>query len=80
MSDIPVVDCQGMACPMPILHIRLKLNELSTGDQLIARCTDLSFERDLAQFCRLASVTCLGINKTETYTDYLFKLNEISHL
>ena len=80
MAERFYVDCTGLLCPMPILRIRLKLNELSTGDELLARCTDPAFERDLERFCVLSSVTCIGLTKTEYYTDYLFKVSEISHL
>lgn len=79
MPDIPLVDCTGLDCPLPILHIRIKLNELRSGDRLIARCTDLSFERDLERFCLLASITLLGMNKLQAYTDYLFQVNEIPY-
>jgi tRNA 2-thiouridine synthesizing protein A len=80
MSALPVVDCRGLLCPLPILHIRLKVNELCSGDEILAYCDDPSFERDLAQFCRLASLTCLEVLKQSDYTSYRLKLNDISHL
>lgn len=73
-SGIPIVDCRGMVCPFPILHIRLRINELSPGDELIAFCDDLSFEGDLERFCRLASLRCVSKTKTEDYTRYRFVL------
>jgi TusA-related sulfurtransferase len=75
-SGIPIVDCRGMVCPFPILHIRLRINELSPGDELIAFCDDLSFEGDLERFCRLASLSCTGKMKNEGYTAYSFLLIE----
>lgn len=80
MNDLPVVDCRGMLCPMPILHIRLKLNELSPGDEVLAWCTDPTFERDIAVFCNLSSVTLLETVKLDTHTAYRFKVQDISHL
>jgi len=76
MSDygIPIVDCRGMVCPFPILHIRLRINELSPGDELIACCDDLSFKGDLERFCRLASLRCLEVTESIDYTTYRFVL------
>ena len=80
MSEIPIVDCRGLDCPMPILRIRLKLNELAPGDTLIAWCTDLSFRTDFARFCILSSVSPLDITEYPDYTAYHIKVNDISHL
>lgn len=78
--SVPLVDCRGMNCPLPILHIRLRINELAAGDELIAWCTDPTFERDIERFCFLASLNFLGKTPATDYTEYRFKLKEISHL
>jgi tRNA 2-thiouridine synthesizing protein A len=50
-SDVRVVDCRGMACPQPVWHTRLAIEELGPGAELEVLATDPMAELDLAVFC-----------------------------
>lgn len=47
------LDCSGMQCPGPIMHMQLKqaMDELVSGQALRMRGTDLSFAGDLQGWC-----------------------------
>ena len=45
------LDAKGLACPLPVLRARKRLNALPAGDRLEVEATDLSAVKDFAAFC-----------------------------
>lgn len=75
MYDIEIksksVDCRGLACPLPILHVRLALNTMCSGEILDILADDPTFDKDFDKFCHLASITLLeSIRITPKITYY----------
>ncbi len=65
------VDCRGLACPLPILHVRLALNTMRSGEMLDILADDPTFDKDFQKFCHLASITLLTSTRiTPTLTFY----------
>jgi tRNA 2-thiouridine synthesizing protein A len=70
VSHIPLVDCRGLLCPLPIVKVRLKLNLLQKGDEILILADDPVFATDFKRFCYLASLSILASEKTPEYQAY----------
>ena len=51
-KDPLVVDTQGLYCPEPIMILHSKIDELSSGDELIVLASDPATKRDIPKFCQ----------------------------
>lgn len=69
-----VVDCRGLACPLPILHVRLALNTMQAGEVLEILADDPTFAKDFAQFCHLAQVDWIQTDAAEHHTRYWIRV------
>jgi TusA-related sulfurtransferase len=73
-----LVDCRGMKCPMPIVQIRLALNHLGKGDEVMIYADDPTFSQEFLRFCYLADLKCITrtiVNEASTsYETYHAKL------
>jgi tRNA 2-thiouridine synthesizing protein A len=69
-----IVNCIGLKCPMPIIQVRLALNQLHKDDELIVYADDPAFSSEFLRFCQLADL--LLITKTEhpTFQEYHVKI------
>ena len=48
-----VLDCMGLACPMPIFKTSNKIKELNTGQVLEIQSDDDGIEKDMPAWCRM---------------------------
>ncbi|MGL5252053.1 MAG: sulfurtransferase TusA family protein [Moraxella sp.] len=46
------VDAKGLACPMPLLKLKMALRSLNIGDCVYLTATDPNSEHDIGAFCR----------------------------
>jgi tRNA 2-thiouridine synthesizing protein A len=46
------IDCKGLSCPEPILHTKMAINELSSGQVLEVFATDPGSINDMAAWAR----------------------------
>jgi len=46
------LDTIGLRCPEPVMMIRKKIRQLSTGETLLITADDPSTTRDIPSFCR----------------------------
>ena len=46
------IDATGLVCPEPLMIVRNKVREMTSGEVLFVLATDPSTERDFANFCR----------------------------
>ncbi|WP_017445308.1 sulfurtransferase TusA family protein [Gayadomonas joobiniege] len=45
-----ILDCRGLVCPMPLLKLKLKLKQMSSGDQLKLWLTDTGSKTDIPRW------------------------------
>jgi len=58
-----VVDCVGMACPMPIFKTSNKIKEMQSGQVVEVQSDDDGIEKDMPAWCRMTGNEYLGLTK-----------------
>lgn len=56
-----VLDCYGLACPMPIFKTANKMKELGPGKVLEVRADDEGIEKDMPAWCNRTGNEYLGL-------------------
>ena len=59
------LDCRRLLCPMPVIKVQDKVNELSQGQELLAVCTDPGVQNDIPAWCRINGHQVLSIEKDD---------------
>lgn len=54
------VDARRLLCPMPVIRLQNKVNELQPGDEVEITCTDPGALNDIPAWCRINGHTVLG--------------------
>ncbi len=57
------IDAVGLYCPMPIVKLKLGLEEIDANKIIELLADDPSFEEDVAQWCHTTGNTLLSIDK-----------------
>jgi len=60
-----VLDCVGLACPMPIFKTSTKIKELQPGQILEVQSDDGGIEKDMPAWCKLTGNEFLGFTKDQ---------------
>ena len=47
------IDCQRLLCPMPVIRVQDRVEQLQPGDLLTAICTDPGALQDIPAWCRI---------------------------
>jgi TusA-related sulfurtransferase len=69
-----VLDCVGLACPMPIFKTSGKISEMKTGQVLEVQSDDDGIEKDMPAWCKLTGNKYLGlVKKNGEYHVYVRK-------
>ena len=68
------LDCKRLLCPMPVIRVQDKVNELEPGDELVAICTDPGVQNDIPAWCRINGHEVLSIETTEDEYRILIKV------
>ena len=58
-----VIDCVGLACPMPIFKTANKIKELAPGQILEVQSDDDGIEKDMPAWCKMTGNEFLGLSK-----------------
>jgi tRNA 2-thiouridine synthesizing protein A len=58
-----VLDCVGLACPMPIFKTSNKIKEMQPGQILEVQSDDDGIEKDMPAWCRMTGNEYLGLVK-----------------
>jgi TusA-related sulfurtransferase len=58
-----VLDCVGLACPMPIFKTSNKIKELKPGQILEVQSDDDGIEKDMPAWCKMTGNEFLGMVK-----------------
>ena len=56
-----ILDCVGLACPMPIFKTSNKIKELASGQLLEVQSDDDGIVKDMPAWCKLTGNEFLGI-------------------
>lgn len=69
-----VLDCVGLACPMPIFKASTKIKEMRSGQVLEVQSDDGGIEKDMPAWCRMTGHEYLGLTRHgEEYHVYVKK-------
>jgi tRNA 2-thiouridine synthesizing protein A len=69
-----ILDCVGLACPMPILKTSNKIKEMQPGQVLEVRSDDDGIEKDMPAWCKRTGHEYLGfVKENEEYRVFLRK-------
>jgi TusA-related sulfurtransferase len=60
-----ILDCVGLACPMPIFKTSNKIKEMRSGEVLEVQADDDGIEKDMPAWCRMTGNEYLGIVKAK---------------
>ena len=55
-----ILDASGLDCPLPLLKMKLSLNEMLPGEKLQVIATDRGSEKDFKAFCDMSQHQLLG--------------------
>jgi len=58
-----VLDCVGLACPMPIFKTASKIQEMQSGQVLEVQSDDDGIEKDMPAWCTMTGNEYLGLIK-----------------
>jgi len=69
-----ILDCVGLACPMPILKTTLKIKDMQPGQILEVQADDDGIEKDMPAWCEKTGHEYLGfIKENDEYRVYVRK-------
>ena len=57
-TDIEVIDCRGLKCPLPVLKMEKRLSQLAAGASFVVLATDPMAKIDIPLFCRQNGHAC----------------------
>jgi tRNA 2-thiouridine synthesizing protein A len=60
-----VLDCVGLACPMPIFKTSNRIKELQSGQILEVQSDDDGIEKDMPAWCKMTGNEFLGLRKQQ---------------
>jgi len=73
-----VLVCEGLACPMPVVKTKQKLEEMKPGQVLEVRATDRGSVADLQSWARRTGHQYIGlIEENGVYRHFLRKASEV---
>ncbi len=69
-----ILDCVGLACPMPILKTTIKIKDMQPGQILEVQADDDGIEKDMPAWCEKTGHEYLGFKKeNDEYRVYVRK-------
>tara|TARA_R110000868_G_scaffold38572_15_gene134811 strand:- start:3322 stop:3543 length:222 start_codon:yes stop_codon:yes gene_type:complete len=69
------LDLKNFLCPMPVIKVQNKINEINIGDTIEAICTDPGTLHDIPTWCRINSHIIININQEPGYIEFLIQKN-----
>jgi len=70
MSDVVEVDARRLLCPMPVIRLQDRINQLPGGSEVRITCTDPGTLNDIPTWCRINGHRVLASSQNED--DYIF--------
>lgn len=63
MSKREILECHRLLCPMPVIRVQDKVEQMQPGDELQAICTDPGVMRDIPAWCRINGHTVIAVQE-----------------
>ena len=63
MSEPVILDCRRLLCPMPVIRVQNRVEEMAPGEVLEAVCTDPGVLHDIPAWCRINGHTVVETRK-----------------
>jgi len=60
-----VLDCRRLLCPMPVIRVQNRVDELAPGTRLEAVCTDPGALNDIPAWCRINGHRVIETRQTD---------------
>lgn len=75
MKVVSTVDAVGLFCPMPVVKLKLELENVKTGEVVELLADDPGIQDDLKSWCRETNNKLLSIEKSKEgiFTAYIEK-------
>ncbi|GGO69926.1 sulfurtransferase TusA family protein [Nocardioides deserti] len=54
------LDCRGMLCPLPVIHLGRRIGEVAVGEVLAVVATDVAARTDVPAWCRMRGQEYVG--------------------
>ena len=65
LTDIQILDANGLSCPLPVLRARKRLRQLDAGMILEIYVTDPAAPSDFRAFCKETGNVLISITKID---------------
>ena len=65
MGDRYTLDARRLLCPMPVIRVQTKVDELAPGDVLEVWCTDPGTRNDIPAWCRINGHRVIDITEAD---------------
>jgi|GEM_PF-1151487 len=72
-ASLPQLDCSGVRCPMPIVMISKKFNQMASGEELQVLATDPAFRPDLEAWLRKTGNSMVSFTEGTTQSAIIKK-------
>ncbi len=73
MEKNAVLDCSGLSCPMPIVELAKKMNELQQGGILEMIASDVVAKEDVPAWCKRTGNQLLGADEKNNLLRFYIK-------
>lgn len=57
-TDLEIIDCRGLKCPLPVLKMEKRLSQLAAGASFVVLATDPMAKVDIPLYCRQNGHAC----------------------
>ena len=68
-----LIDCRGLACPLPLLHTKIGLNKISVGDVMEVVTSDPISTQDIPFFLKNSSHILMKLENDENNFRFLIQ-------
>jgi TusA-related sulfurtransferase len=70
MNEIVEVDARRLLCPMPVIRLQDRINQLPPGSKVRITCSDPGTQNDIPTWCRINGHRVLASSQNED--DFIF--------
>lgn len=64
MSETDILDARRLLCPLPVIRVQQRINQLAPGSILTVRATDRGVLHDIPAWCRIHGHSIKKIEQT----------------
>ena len=69
------LDATRLMCPMPVIKLSQKIDDLSLGDKIEVSATDHGVKHDIPAWCRVHGHKVLGVDERDEKIVFLIEKN-----